>query len=93
MHLYVQTNRIEKQLHRLSDVLLPLPAETQPTRLSPAVILLAVARVENICATISVGTVDIIMVNDVTGLKQYYVVEQEIDEAAQKGLGLTPILC
>lgn len=38
----MQTKSIEKQLQRISEVLLPLPDETQPTRFSPEVVLLAI---------------------------------------------------
>jgi hypothetical protein len=60
----VQTNSIEKQLHRISDVLLPLPAETQPTRPSLVVTLFAVARVEKMCATAVEGTGEMIMADE-----------------------------
>jgi len=50
MHFQVQTKSIEKQLHRMSEVLLPSSAETQPTRPS-LVPFCAVARMDKNCAT------------------------------------------
>jgi hypothetical protein len=47
-HFQVQTKSIEKQLHGLSEVLLPLPGDTQPTRSSLAVIFWASARAEKV---------------------------------------------
>jgi hypothetical protein len=52
MHFQVQTKSIEKQLHRMSEVLLPSPAETQPTR--PLLVpFCAVARMDKNRVTVS----------------------------------------
>ncbi len=60
----MQTKSIEKQLHRISDVLLPLPAETQPTRPSPVVALFAVARAAKMCANVVEGADEMIMADE-----------------------------
>ena len=70
----MQTKSIEKQLQRISEVLLPLPDETQPTRFSLAVVLLAIvfwasARVEKARTTVVDGMSDIIIGDELKKLQ------------------------